>query len=186
MTARSRHVEPELGAYALGALELQEAARVDFHVRQCRRCRLSLDQYQAVAEGMLHGPRPLPPPLSVRAELRQRLLTRGTGRAGSTRPSLRTIPSPILSGLLVIAVVALSLVALQIQTSFRRVEDQVRAAQEAQEERARVDGVSLALLTYPARQVAMVSGDRAYGTFLFEPRLPMAVLNAWEIGRAHV
>ena len=189
MTARGRHVEPELGAYALGALELQEAARVDAHVRQCRRCRLSLDQYQAVAEGMLHSPRPLPPPLSVRAELRQRLLTRGTGRAGSTRPSLRTIPSPILSGLLVMAVVALSLVALQMQTSFRRVEDQVRAAQEAQEERARVDGVSLALLTYPARQVAMVSGDRAYGTFLFEPRLPMAVLNAWglpEVGSAQV
>jgi anti-sigma-K factor RskA len=189
MTAMGRHVESELGAYALGALELQEAARVDAHVQHCRRCRLSLDRYQAIAEGLLYGPHPLPPPMSVRAELTQRLGARGTGFAGSHRPSLRTIPLPAVTGLLVMAVVALSLVALQMQTSLRSVEDQVRAAQEAQEERARVDGVSLALLTYPARQVAMVSGDRAYGTFLFEPRLPMAVLNAWglpEVGSAQV
>ena len=189
MTASSRHVEPLLGGYALGALEPQEAARVDAHVRQCRRCRISLAQYQAVAEGLLHGPPPLPPPTSVRAVLEQRLTTGGTGRARNLRPGLRTIPFPILTGMFVISVVALSLVAWQMQTSLRRVENQVRAAQEAQDERARVDGVSLALLTYPGRQVAMVSGDRAYGTFLFEPRLPMAVLNAWglpEVGSGRV
>ena len=189
MTAIGPHVEPELGAYALGALELQEAARVDAHVRQCHRCRSSLNQYQAIAEGLLHGPHPLQPPRSVRAELKQRLVTRGTGFAGTIRPGWRTIALPTFAGLLVMAVVSLSLVALQMQTSLRRVQDQVRAAQVAQEERARVDGVSLALLTYPARQVAMVSGDRAYGTFLFEPRLPMAVLNAWglpEVGSAQV
>jgi anti-sigma-K factor RskA len=189
MTGMGRHVESELGAYALGALELREAARVDAHVRQCRRCRLSLDQYQAIAEGLLHGSHPLPPPMSVRAELKQKLVARASGFAGGHRPGPRAISLATVTGLLVMAVVALSLVALQMQTSLRRVEDQVRAAQEAQEERARVDGVSLALLTYPARQVAMVSGDRAYGTFLFEPRLPMAVLNAWglpEVGSAQV
>ena len=42
-----------------------------------------------------------------------------------------------------------------------------------------MDAVSIALLTYPGRQVALVTGEQAYGTVLFEPRLPMAVLNAW-------
>lgn len=189
MTASSRHVEPELGAYAVGALEPHEAARVDAHVLHCRRCRLSLDRYQAVAEGLLHAPRPLPPPASVRANLKRSLATGGTGHVRRIRPNLRAIPFAAVAGLLVLSVVALGLVAWQMQMSLRRVENRVLAAQQAQDERARVDGVSLALLTYPGRQVAMVSGERAYGTFLFEPRLPMAVLNAWglpEVGSGQV
>jgi hypothetical protein len=60
-----------------------------------------------------------------------------------------------------------------------RVESRFEAAQAALDQRAQVDSVSLALLSYPSRQVAMVTGEHAYGTMLYEPRLPMAVLNAW-------
>lgn len=179
MTTSPRHVEAELGAYSLGALEPREAARVEIHLRGCASCRRSLDGYRAITEGFLHLPRPLQPPARIRSSLKARLGPDSSPRRTLHRPAWRPQRYSLLTGALAVAVAVLSAVTWQMATSLRDLRDQAAAAQEGIERRARVDGVSLALLTYPGKEVAMVSGDHAYGTVLFEPRLPMAVLNAW-------
>jgi anti-sigma-K factor RskA len=173
MKAASRHVDQELGSYVLGALEPPETVRVEAHLQGCARCRAARDGYQEVADGLLYTLRPQAPPPGLRSQLRRRIQPARPRAAG--RPSAYAV----LSSALALAIVALAILTWQVQSSLHRVESRFEAAQAALDQRAQVDSVSLALLSYPSRQVAMVTGEHAYGTMLYEPRLPMAVLNAW-------
>jgi len=188
MKARTRHVEPELGAYVLGALDEQESARVEAHLRDCASCRRARTDYQSVADGLLHSLRSVRPPASLRSRLRQRIRP-GAPASVYTRPGGRPNAYAVLSVALALAVVALGVFTWQTQNSLRLIESRFESAQAASSQQAQVDSVSLALLTYPGRQVALVTGDQAYGTVLFEPHLPMAVLNAWglpDLDKSHI
>ena len=67
MKARTLHVEFELGAYVLGALDAPDAARVETHLRTCGSCQRARAAYQDVADGLLSAPRPMRPPASLRS-----------------------------------------------------------------------------------------------------------------------
>jgi anti-sigma-K factor RskA len=175
LTGRRAHVETELAAYALGALDRAEQEQVRAHLAACAKCAASLAEYQRVADGLLHILPPQPPPPALRDRVRRAVL-RAAPR--SSRRGWETV-YPLLTGLLTVAVLFLSVTAWQIRDSMLQQERDLATLQADIAARSRVDGVALALLSYPDRRVAMVYGEQAYGTVVYEPRIPLVILNAW-------
>jgi len=81
---RDEHVDDDLGAYGLGALETDEAARVGAHLRRCSRCRIRAEEYAAVARLAPLALARAEPPAGARAALLARL------DAPQGGPSLKT------------------------------------------------------------------------------------------------
>jgi hypothetical protein len=173
---KSAHVEPEVAAYALGSLDRADEERVRAHLSVCPECRGSLEEYREVAEGLLHILPALPPPPGLRGRIRKALPRRERPPSTFLR---REFFYPLVTGLLAVAVLVLSVSAWQIRDSLLSQERELAQLEDEIAARSRVDGVALALLSYPDRRVAMVSGERAYGTAVYEPRIPLVILNAW-------
>jgi anti-sigma-K factor RskA len=163
-------VEPLLAGYALEALTPEEAHVVEDHLKECDRCPAILDEYQAVTSGLLHTPRLQTPPGRVRARLLSRVVR------PAPKPSLwdrvkglgwsRAAVGAVLGALLIVNLLVLGqnrAVASQQQALTQRIADQQTA---------------FALITYPTTKITKVYGD-GYGTFVYDPGQPIAVLNAW-------
>ena len=54
-------LKENIPAYALGALDVDDSAALEIHLRNCRGCQSELEQYRAVSEGLLFVVAPLPP-----------------------------------------------------------------------------------------------------------------------------
>lgn len=101
-----------LPAYALGALEAEEAARAGAHLPECPRCRAELEALQTVLVGLAHAaPRAQPP-----SRLRQRLL-RHARASGDRRSRLRGQRwwAAVAAAILAIAVLGAQVIRLQAQ-----------------------------------------------------------------------
>jgi len=76
VTDSSEHIVDELAAYALGALETGEHARVDEHVATCASCASRLAEYRRLAGALPLALAPITPPSdlwdAIRSEARQR------------------------------------------------------------------------------------------------------------------
>jgi anti-sigma-K factor RskA len=163
-------VEPLLAGYALEALTPEEVHIVEAHIKECDRCPALLDEYQAVASGLLLTPRLQTPPARVRAKLLSRVARPEPKASLWDRVKelgwSRAAAGAALGALLIINLVVLGqnrAVASQQQALTQRVADQQTA---------------LALITYPTTKIVEVSGV-GYGTLVYDPSQPIAVLNAW-------
>jgi anti-sigma-K factor RskA len=76
VTDSSQHVVDDLAAYALGALETGEHARVDEHVRACASCASRLAEYRALVGALPLALAPATPPSdlwgAIRSDARRR------------------------------------------------------------------------------------------------------------------
>ncbi len=165
-----KDVEPLLAGYALEALALEEASVVEEHIQGCDRCSAALDDYRAVATGLLHTPRLKAPPARVRARLLARVARPAPKASIWDRVAglgwSRAAFGAALGALLIVNLVVLGqnrAVASQQQALTQRIADQQTA---------------FALITYPTTKIAKVYGD-GYGTLVYDPGQPVAVLNAW-------
>ena len=87
----NEHVDDLIDAYALGALEADEVARVERHLQTCDACRALLEQVRAVSDGLLLAVPAAAPPASLRASI----LSRIHEEAASQRPAgPSALPSP--------------------------------------------------------------------------------------------
>lgn len=165
-----KDVEPLLAGFALEASTLEEARIVEEHLEGCERCVAALADYRAVADGLLLAPRPKTPPARVRARLLARVASPAPkasiwGRVAGLGWS-RAAFGAVLGALLIVNLVVLGqnrAVASQQQALTQRIADQQTA---------------FALITYPTTKIANVYGD-GYGTLVYDPGQPIAVLNAW-------
>ncbi|HLC05762.1 MAG TPA: anti-sigma factor [Anaerolineales bacterium] len=175
-------VELLMPGYALGALDEEDRELVLEHLRSCPDCHATLADYLAVREGLLLSPPAVHPP----ARLRQTL-------AASIRPShVKTMGFlgsfglrvsawsgvAVLATLLVVNVIVLGQTSQMLrgqQTSL----EQLLAEQSKLTQDLQANQTAMALVTYPTSEVVHVQGDEAYGTFVFDPDLNIAVLYAW-------
>ena len=176
---QTAHVERDLGAYALGALDTVDRDRVRSHLAGCARCQASLGDYQQVAVGLLHVLPVSVPPASLRDRVRKAIRRRSGESTWTHWGRAMQVAYPLLVGVLTVAVLVLSLTFLQVRDSLVRQQQNLQRLEADVVERARVDGVALALLSYPNRQVATVAGDGGSGTLVYEPRIPLVIINAW-------
>jgi len=159
-----------LPAYALDGLALEDRWQVDQHLDACPDCRERLDGYRAVGHVLLTSVTPVEPPPGLRASLIASVASKAVEPQPHPRrgwPAWRGLAAGTALLLLVANVFLFyetrSLARQQEQLAAQLVEDQT----------------TLGLAAYPSTRTALVRGDGTYGTFLFEPDLPVSVLYAW-------
>ena len=76
------HVDDLIDAYALGALEPAEVARVERHLEGCPACQALLDHVRAVADDLLVAVPPVAPPPALRAQVLARSRAEKAAAAG--------------------------------------------------------------------------------------------------------
>ena len=160
----------DIPAYAIGALDAEEAAALESHLRTCASCRDELAGYRLVSDSLLTAVPPKPPS----AALRKRLQNRLPGAQKQPRPRLAWSFGqwPLGLGFAVLLVLNIfSLVQLrEIQTQQAGLLRRVGNAQ-----------VALAMLSYPGVQTLPVSGENVSGTLLLDADRNTAVLVAWNL-----
>lgn len=160
----------DIPAYAIGALDAEEAAALESHLRTCASCRDELAGYRLVSDSLLTAVPPKPPS----AALRKRLQNRLPGAQKPSRPRLAWTFSQWPVGLAFAVLLILNLFTLvQLQG--------IRAQQAGLLRRVGNAQVALAMLSYPGVQTLPVSGENVSGTLLLDADRNTAVLVAWNL-----
>jgi anti-sigma-K factor RskA len=162
-------------AYALGALDADEAAALEAHLQTCDSCPAELAAYSAISDALLTAVPPQRPP----AALRQRLQARLPGASLSSRQKTRRLwPSwsfgQFALGMAIVLLVALNVFSLlQIQALQRQQAQFARQIQTGQ--------AAFAMLAYPDTKSIPISGSNVAGTLLLDQEHNAAVLIAWNL-----
>ena len=127
-----RHVEELMPAYLLGALEEQERAQVEAHIRECPSCQALFHNESPVAATLSGMREPTPPP----PELRQRLMSSlGPQPLSSAQPrppeaqrsgltmTIRRSLTAIAAAAMAISLIGLSASALLIRAELRELKE---------------------------------------------------------------
>jgi anti-sigma-K factor RskA len=158
-------------AYALGALDADEAAALEAHLQTCDSCPAELAAYRAISDTLLTAV----PPQRPSAALRQRLQARLPGAQKAPRPW-----QPSWSfGQLALTTAIVLLVALNIFSLI-----QISSLQRQQAEFARqiqTGQAAFAMLAYPDTKSFPISGSNIAGTLLLDKEHNAAVLIAWNL-----
>ena len=170
MVDRCDSIQELLPAYALDALPLDDRWRVEEHLETCPECRGLLDGYLAVGQALLTSSPPMDPPPGMRAHLIASLAGQPSG--AHSRPRRVWFAWRALAAGTAMLLVAANVFLFFETKSLARQQEQL-AAQLVE------DQTTLGLAAYPSARTALVRGDGTYGTFLFEPDLPLSVLYAW-------
>jgi hypothetical protein len=174
-------IEPLLAGYALGALDEGDRQRVVEHLPSCPDCQSELSAYLAVREGLLLSPTAIRPPARLRRNLAAAIRpddvkSRSIWGAGLRFPAWAGI------GVLVVFLAANLVVLGQNR---RMIQEQQASLNKLAAEQSRLiddlqtNQTAVALVSYPTSEVARLRGDKAYGTFVYDPDLRVAVLYAW-------
>jgi anti-sigma-K factor RskA len=157
-------------AYALGALDADETAALEAHLRTCDSCPAELAAYRAVGDVLLTAVPPKHPPEKLRQNLQGRL-------SGAPKPH-RSWPS-FSFGQLALAAAVILLVALNTLSLI-----ELREFQRQQEQFARqiqTEQTAFAMLAYPDTKSIPISGSNVTGTLLLDKDHNAAVLVTWNL-----
>jgi len=158
-------------AYALGALDVDEATALESHLRTCDSCSAELASYRAVGDVLLTAVPPKRPPEKLRQRLQEHL-------PSAQKPQSQLWPS-FSFGQLAMAAVLVLLVILNISSL---VQLQALQRQQAQFTRQIETGqAAFAMLAYPDTKSLPISGSNIAGTLMLDKDHNAAVLVAWNL-----
>jgi anti-sigma-K factor RskA len=152
-------------AYALGALDAEEAAALEAHLRTCESCRDELDAYRATSENLLMSFPPQNPSAALRRRLQKQL------------PVVQKVVRPRLNWTFPRAAVAIAMILLLVLNVFSI--SQVRALQRQQTQlmnQMQNGQMALGMLSYAKTQTIPINGERAKGSLLLDKEYNNAVL----------
>jgi anti-sigma-K factor RskA len=158
-------------AYAVGALDAEDVAALESHLKTCASCRTGLAEYRAVSESLLTAV----PPKQPSAALRKRLQSRLPSAQKPMRPRLNWSIGRVAVGAAFTLLLALSVYSIL----------QVRALQLQQAQLTRQIQTSqtvLALLSYPSTQNVPINvNDSISGTLLLDKDRNLATIVIWNM-----
>ena len=154
-------------AYAIGALDADDIAALEAHLRTCASCQTELAEHRALSASLLTATPPRPPS----AALRKRLQSQLPSARKVSRPQFAWSFSRLATGAAIAALLVLSLLSF---TQLRQIQNQ-QAVLLHQVEDAQV---TLALLSSPNTQMLAINGEAASGKILLDRESNMAVLIA--------
>jgi anti-sigma-K factor RskA len=161
-------------AYALGALDIDEAIALEAHLRICDSCPEELAGYRGVSDTLLTIVPPQRPP----AALRQRLQARLPGGLSVGQKTRWQWPSWSFGQFALGAALAL-LVALNIFSLLQTQDIQRQQAQFAQQ--IQTGQAAFSMLAYPDTKSLPITGSDIAGTLLLDKEHSAAVLIAWDL-----
>jgi len=94
MDRRDSHVDDQIDAYALGALEPAEVDAVERHLETCPRCRALVARARALSDAFLLAVPQIAPPPDLRDRLMRRIAAEAAGSAASIGTSGATAVPP--------------------------------------------------------------------------------------------
>ncbi|GAB4467808.1 MAG: anti-sigma factor [Anaerolineales bacterium] len=151
-------------AYALGALDADEAAALETHLQTCASCQTELAEYRALSDSLLTAVPPRQPPPASRRRLQNRL----PGAQSPKQPRLNFSLAPAL-GLAVLALFILNIFSL-IQLR------QIQAQQAALLTRVENAQLALTFISSPNVQTLPIEGEQVTGMLLLDRQTNQAVL----------
>ncbi len=152
-------------AYAVGALDAEEAAALESHLRTCESCRDELDAYRATSNNLLMGFPPRNPSAALRRQLQKRLPV----AQKATRPRLNWSLGRAAMGIAIVLLLALNVFSIS----------QVRALQRQQTQlmdQMQNGQMALAMLSYSNTQTFPINEEKARGSLLLDKEYNNAVL----------
>lgn len=152
-------------AYALGALDAEDVAALESHLRTCASCRTELAEYRKVSASLLTAIPPQNPP----AALRRRLQNQLPSARKPARPQWTWSFGQIATAFAVVALLVLNL------ASFTQVR-QMQSRQAQLLEKIENSEVALAMLSSPGVEQIPINGDVVSGTLLLDRDNNKAVL----------
>lgn len=171
-TSDCERIRPSLGAYALGALDPEEAAQVRKHLPHCPACQEELEGFSQITAALHHTVAPISPPEHLKGKLLAEIEgSRNRGLWDQIFDALSPRPK-VWAGAALLLLILLNLgMILQVRELVERNRDL--------QAQARIGQTALALASYPGSRVIPISGDAVGGTFVYDPDLQSAVLYAW-------
>jgi anti-sigma-K factor RskA len=170
--ARDEHslLRENLPAYALGALDAEEARALEAHLPTCTACQAELAEYRAVSENLLMTLPSLQPSPDLRKRLQSRLPS-----AQKTRQTRLPWSFPRWA-----AGAALALLFVMNLFSFA----QMRALQRQQltvQRQLLNSQAALAMLSYPGTEALPIEAGEISGTVLLDRERNSAAVVAWNL-----
>jgi anti-sigma-K factor RskA len=152
-------------AYAIGALDAEEVAALEAHLRTCEACRAELDAYRATSDHLLMN---LPPQMPS-AALRQHLQRRLPGTRKPARSRLKLSFGRVAVGIAIVLLLVLNIFSIS----------QVRALRDQQTQlinQIKNGQMALAMLSYPNTQSFPIKEENVTGSLLLDREYNNAVL----------
>lgn len=152
-------------AYALGALDAEDVAALEAHLRTCASCREELASYRATSNSLLMALPPREPSAALRKGLQKRL----PSAQKAARPRLNWSFSRVALGLAIVLLLALNVFSISQVQALRRQQaqlmDQIQNGQ-----------MALAMLSYPHTQSFPIQHENVTGSLLLDREYNNAVL----------
>jgi anti-sigma-K factor RskA len=162
--------QENIPAYALGALDADETAALEAHLRTCDRCRAELAGYRQVSQGLLAAVPPHQPPRELRNRLKE---TIARDRAKAPRRATWSFRQ-LAMGLTMLLLLGLNVFSfLQLRTLQQQ---QAKMLQQAQTDRA-----AMSMLAYPQTISLPIEGGQVAGTVLLNKEQNTAMLIVWDL-----
>ncbi|MGE5073756.1 MAG: zf-HC2 domain-containing protein, partial [Anaerolineae bacterium] len=162
--------QENLAAYALGALDAEETAALEAHLRTCETCRAELAAYQGVSAGLMAALPARPPRSAVRRGLEARL----AGGVKKPKPRFSWSFGQLAFGALLAALVGLNLLMVSQLSSLRREQAEVH-------NRSTAEQTALAMLAYPSTKTLTFDENGVSGSLLVDKQRNLVAVFAWNL-----
>ena len=155
----------DIPAYTLGALDPEDVAALEAHLRTCASCREELAAYRDTSDNLLLTFPPQKPPAALRNRLQKQL----PSAQGAARPRVRWSFGRVAVGIALIVLLALNVLSIS----------QVRALQRQQTQlmnQLQNGQMALVMLSYPHTQSFPINEASLTGSLLIDTEYNNAVL----------
>ena len=157
-------------AYALGALDAEDARALESHLQTCASCRTELADYRTVSEPLLM----ISPAKAAPAALRRKLQGRLPSAQKRALPRFAWSFNQLALGIALVVLLALNVSSyLQIRSLQKQQAELAKQLQSGQ--------TVLAMLAYPNTESLPITGDTISGTLLVDKSRNTATIIVWNL-----
>lgn len=173
--ARDEHslLRENIPAYALGALDAEDARALEAHLQTCEACQAELAEYRAMSESLLAATPPRPPSPALRKRLQSQLPSARPVQKSARPRIVWSFPQWAMGGALALLLVMNLFSFLQMR-EFQR--QQLNVQRQLQNSQA-----ALAMLSYPGTEALPIHADNISGTVLLDRDRNGAALIVWNL-----
>jgi anti-sigma-K factor RskA len=170
--ASDRHspFRENIPAYAIGALDAEDLAALESHLKTCASCQTELAEYRALSESLLMAIPPKQPP----AALRKRLQSRLPSAQRTVRPRWNLSVSRMAVGASLILLLAMNMYSIlqvrALQLEQTRLNRQIRTGQTV-----------LSMLSYPTTERLSIKSENVVGSLLLDKDRNIVALIVWNM-----
>ena len=159
-------------AYALGALDVQEAAALESHLQTCESCRVELGTYRAVGDSLLASIPPRLPSPALRNRLHSRLPSAQKQKLMSPRWNW-SFGGLAMGGALVLLLVMNLMSFLQMR--------QIQNQQTSLIQQMKSSQFALSMLAYPSTEAFPIADQQLSGSVLVDRERNTVALVMWHL-----